>query len=390
MARKVNRLTAQFVKTVKAPGRYADGGNLYLLVGEGGAKSWIFLFRWHGRQRELGFGGARDVPLARARQLAAAGRAKLAEGVEPTGVRSSSEGPTFAEVAAAVVEAMRPSWRSSTSARAWEISVKQHAAPLGKMRISAIATEDVLSVLKSLWADRPETARRLRSRIEAVLDYAKAKGMRSGENVARWKGHLDQLLPRRQKVGRKHHPAMPYGDVPAFMERLRALDEVTAWALEFCILTAARTGEVLGATWDEVDLDAALWKIPGPRMKAGDEHTVPLSPRAVEILRKLHSLRESKFVFPGRFKDTRLTDSMLRQLLHQRMKVAFTVHGFRSTFRDWTGDCTAYPRDVVESALAHAIENRVEAAYRRATAIENRRELMRSWDTFCATPPAAT
>jgi integrase len=387
MSHKINRLNARKVATITKPGRHADGGNLYLSVSTTGAKSWVFMFRWQGSTKELGLGSARNVSLADAREHAAISRAQLAKGGLPTGSRRSLEGPAFGEVAGKVLEAMRPSWRNKKHAGQWETTLREHAAPLLRLPVDKITTEDVLSVLKPLWNDRRETASRLRSRIERVLDAAKAKGLRSGENPARWRGHLDQLLPRRQKIERKHHAAMPYTDVPAFMERLRALEGVTARALEFAILTGARTGEVLGARWEEFDLDAAVWTIPAERMKGGREHTVPLSDRAAEIIA---SMPEGTFVFAGRFEGTRLSDSMLLHLLQERMKVvSVTVHGYRSSFRDWAGDCTPFPRDVIEAALAHAIGNATEAAYRRSTAIEKRRELMRAWEAYCGTPPAA-
>jgi integrase len=282
---------------------------------------------------------------------------------------------------------MRPQWRSEIHARQWETTLREHAAPLLQLPVSQITTEDVLGVLKPLWGDRRETASRVRSRIEAVLDHAKAKGLRQGENPARWRGHLDHLLPRRQKLERKHHAAMPYAEVPAFMEKLRAIEGTAARALEFCILTAARTGEVLKATPGEFDLDATRWVLQAPRMKGGRRHEVPLSPRAVEIVRQMP---EGDYVFPGRFPGTRMSDGMLDYLLKKRMNVAgATVHGFRSSFRDWAGDCTNHQRDVVESALAHAIENQTEAAYRRNTAIEKRRDLMKAWEAYCGMPPAA-
>jgi integrase len=387
MARNINRLNARKVATVTKHGRYADGGNLYLRVSSTGAKSWGFMFRWQGGTKEIGFGSARDVPLADARELAAAARSQLAKGALPIGPRRPAEGHTFGDVADRVVEAMRPQWRSAKHAKQWAGTLTDYAASLRKMPVEEVDTEAVLSVLRPLWNSRHVTATRVRSRIERVLDAAKARGLRSGENPARWRGHLDQLLPRRQKIERAHHPAMPYADVPAFMARLREIEGTTARALEFAILTGARTGEVLGARQSELDLDAALWTVPAPRTKGGREHAVPLSPRAVEIVRQMP---EGEFVFPGRAPGTRLSVNMLYHLLNRRMKVVgATVHGFRSSFRDWAGDLTSHPRDVVEAALAHVISNQTEAAYRRSTALEKRRKLMEDWAMYCGAPNIA-
>jgi integrase len=387
MARKINLLNARNVATITEPGRHSDGGNLYLNVTKTGARSWIFMYRLHGKTRELGLGSAHDVSLKRARELAAAHRSKLAEGVEPTAKRDGAGNVTFGKVADQKIEDMRPGWRSAKHAKQWEDSLKVDAAALRNMPVDGVDTEAVLRVLRPIWTTKSETASRLRSRIELVLDAAKAKGLRSGENPARWRGHLDQLLPKRQRLEKAHHPAMAYSDVPEFMEKLRAMEGTTARALEFCILTAARSGEVLGARREEIDFEAGLWTVPASRMKGGREHVVPLSKRAIEIVR---GMPEGEFVFAGRFKGTRLSDMVLFHMLRRQMGVdGVTVHGFRSSFRDWCGDCTHTAREVVEAALAHAVGNATEAAYRRSTALEKRRDLMKAWDTYCGTPPAA-
>jgi integrase len=376
----LNRLNARKVATLDKPGRHSDGGNLYLAVSESGAKSWVFMWRLRGRTREIGLGSARDLQLARARDIAAGYRAKLAEGVEPAAKRDAIKSATFAEVSAKVIEDMRPGWRNEKHGKQWERTLRDHAAPLSKVPVDQITTEDVLDVLKPLWLDRNETASRLRSRIERVLDFAKAKGL-SGENPARWRGHLDQLLPRRQRLEPKHLPAMPYDAVPGFMQKLRAFEGAAARALEFAILTAARTSEAVGAQRSEFDLEAGLWTIPRERMKGGREHQVPLSARALELVREAP---EGEWIFPGRFPGTHLSDSVLDHLLHKQMKIeGATVHGFRSTFRDWAGDLTDHPRDVAEAALAHSIGNATEEAYRRATALGKRRKLMNDWSKFC-------
>jgi integrase len=385
MPRKINRLNARRVATATDYGRHADGGGLYLSISPNGGRRWVFLFRWHGKPTEIGLGSARDVPLARARELAATARAKLAEGFNPKDAfRRQLEGTTFGECADRLIEAMRPSWRSHIHAHQWGMTLRDYAAPLRRLPVDKISTDDVLAVLKPLWNAKPVTASRLRGRIERVLDAAKAQGLRSGENPARWRGHLDQLLPKRQRLARKHFAAMPYGEVPAFMAALRQMDG--ARALEFVILTAARSGEVLGARWEEFDLDGAIWVIPGHRMKSGHEFRLPLAPRAVEIVKAMHDNRSGNFVFPGQ-KPGRPLSGVALQMVLRRMKVTnATVHGFRSSFRDWAAEQTHYPNEVCEAALAHVIENKVEAAYRRTDLFERRRALMTAWAAFCTTP----
>lgn len=281
MAREINRLNARAVATISEQGRHADGGGLYLSISPNGGRRWVFLYRWHRKPTEIGFGSARDVTLARARELARQARGNLAEGINPKDARKPSESATFGECADRVIEAMRPSWRNEKHAAQWEMTLRHYAAPLRRLPVDKINTDDVLSVLKPLWNVKPETASRLRGRIERVLDAAKAQGLRSGENPARWRGHLDQLLPKRQRLTRGHHAAMTYADVPAFISALQSRQATAALALEFAILTAARSGEVLGARWNEFDLDGAVWTVPAERMKAGREHRVPLSRRAV-------------------------------------------------------------------------------------------------------------
>jgi Arm DNA-binding domain/Phage integrase family len=299
MARKINRLNARAVATITEHGRHADGGGLYLSISPNGGRRWVFLYRWRGKPTEIGFGSARDVTLARARELALQARAKLAGGINPKDARKPSEGATFGNCADRLIEAMRPSWRNSKHAAQWEITLRDYAAPLRRLPVDSITTDDVLSVLKPLWNEKPETASRLRGRIERVLDAAKAQGLRTGENPARWRGHLDQLLPKRQRLTRGHHAAMSYAELPGFMRNLRTRQAVAAVALEFCVLTAARSGEVLGARWEELDFDRAVWMVPAARMKAGREHRVPLSARALEIVTALHEGRNGDFVFAG-------------------------------------------------------------------------------------------
>jgi integrase len=383
MARAINRLNARSVATLNTNGRHADGGGLYLSISPNGGRRWVFLFRWHGKPTEIGLGSSRDVTLARARELASRARSLLAEGLNPKDVRRPTGGTTFGECADRVIEAMRPSWRNGKHAAQWEMTLRDYAAPLRRLPVDKITTDDVLSVLKPLWNAKPETASRLRGRIERVLDAAKAQGLRNGENPARWRGHLEQLLPKRQQLTRGHHAAMPYAELPDFMADLRGREAAAAQALEFAILTAARSAEVLGARWDEFDLDHAVWTVPGTRMKAGREHRIPLSRRGVKIVKALHELRDGDFVFPGQ-KAGRPLSVMALEMVLRRMKMDdVTVHGFRSTFRDWAAECTNFPNEVCEAALAHVIGNKAEAAYRRGDLFDKRRKLMEAWATYC-------
>jgi integrase len=386
MARKINRLSARAVATLTNYGRHADGGGLYLSISPNGGRRWVFLFRWHGKPTEIGFGSARDVTLARARELASQARTKLAEGTNPKDVRRRAEGATFGQCADRVIEAMRPSWRNGKHAAQWEMTLREYAAPIRFIPVDKVTTDDVLSILKSIWNAKPETAARLRGRIERVLDAAKAQGLRCGENPARWRGHLDQLLPKRQRLTRGHHAAMPYAELSAFMSDLQSREGTAALALEFAILTAARSGEVLGARWDEFDLERAVWIISAARMKAGREHRVPLCQRALEIAKTMQEIRSADFVFPGHKPDKPLSVMALEMVL-RRMKITqVTVHGFRSAFRDWAAECTNFPNEVCEAALAHVIENKAEAAYRRGDLFDKRCKLMKAWAAYCAAP----
>jgi integrase len=390
MARKINRLNVRAVATKTEHGRHADGGGLYLSISPNGGRRWVFLFRWHGKPTEIGLGSARDVTLARARELASQARAKLAEGMNPKDARKPIEGATFGECADRVIEAMRPSWRNRKHAGQWVMTLRDYAAPLRRLPVDRITPDDVLSVLKPLWNDKPETAYRLRGRIERVLDAAKAQGLRSGENPARWRGHLDQLLPKRRRLTRGHHAAMCYADVPAFIADLQSRQAAAALALEFTILTAARSCEVLGARWGEFDLDRAIWTVPSTRMKAGLEHRVPLSKRALNIVMAMQESRNGDFVFPSERLGSALSVTALQNVL-RRMKInGATVHGFRSAFRDWSAECTNFTNEVCEAALAHVIENKAEAAYRRTDLFDKRRKLMEAWASYCAAPKAGT
>ena len=388
MARKINRLNARAVATITKHGRHADGGGLYLSISPNGGRRWVFLFRWHGKPTEIGFGSARDVTLARARELASAARSKLSEGINPKEARRALKGVTFGECADRLIEAMRPSWRNDKHVAQWEMTLRDYAAPLRRLPVDKISTDDVLLALKPIWSKKAETASRLRGRIERVLDAAKAQGLRSGENPARWRGHLDQLLPQRQQLARGHHAAMSYADVPSFMADLQSRQATAALALEFAILTAARSGEVLGARWVEFDLERAVWTIPAARMKAGREHRVPLSRRALKIVKAMHQARDGDFVFPGQKAAMPLSVMALGMVLRRMSIKDATVHGFRSAFRDWAAECTNFTNEVCEAALAHVIANKSEAAYRRGDLFDKRRKLMEAWAVFCAASKA--
>jgi integrase len=396
MARQLHKLDAVTAKALKKQGRHSDGGGLYLKVRPDGRRGWVFLFRWHGRAREIGLGaflpvhvekGRRYdfVTLAKARTKAAAARAALAAGQDPSVTGKTDAIPTFGEFADAHVEAMKPAWRNEKHVAQWQMTLGDtYCKPLRPKPINEIDTADLLAVLQPIWKSKTETAARLRGRIEAVLDAAKAKGLRDGENPARWRGHLANLLPRRQKLTRGHHAALPYADLPRFIERLHEMEGMAACALEFLILTASRTGEVLGARWDEFDLKSAIWTVPATRMKAGREHRVPLSDRALAIVTALNENRVSDFVFSGR-KRSRQLSAMSLAMTMRRMKLGqFTPHGMRSAFRDWAGEETHHPREIAEAALSHTVGDQVERAYRRGDALVKRRALMDDWACFLA------
>lgn len=385
------RTVAALMRKEAKPGRHGDGGGLYLSVGPGGARRWVFLFRWRGKLKEMGLGSARDVPLARAREKAEDARAKVADGVNPiTARRAAAAIPEFGVFAAEVVESLAPQWRNPKHREQWKSTLQNDAAALAHIRIDLVETEDVLGVLTPIWSEKPETASRLRGRIERVLDAAKAKGYRDGENPARWKGHLANLLPARQKLTRGHHPAMPYTEMPEFFAELRKREGISTRALEFLILTAARSGEVRGARWSEFDLRKQIWTVPAERMKAGKAHRVPLTAEAIAIVSRLKPLSNGDphaLVFPG-MKGKPLSDMSLSAVL-RRMKIPASkasVHGFRSSFRDWAGEISTFPRELAEAALAHAVGDAVERAYRRGDAIEKRRRMMKAWSIAIAEP----
>lgn len=399
MPRKlINALTPLQVKNAK-PGRHGDGGGLHLLVKETGARSWVFRFMLRGKARDLGLGaavGPEAISLADARDKAAEYRRKVKAGIDPLEEREQEAakalaerqaaqvaGITFKAVAEAYLAANEASWKNEKHRQQWRNTLETYVYPrIGVMPVADIGTKHVLEILEPIWHAKPETASRVRGRIETVLDAAKAREYRQGENPARWRGQIAQILPKRARLSRGHHKAMPYEALPAFVARLRTRQATAALALEFAILTATRTGEVLGATWAEIDLAKALWVIPAIRMKAENEHRVPLSPRAVEILATTKALG-SEYAFPSD-RGGKLS-SMAMTMLLRRMEATDTVHGFRSSFRDWAGECTSFPREVCEMALSHTITNKAEAAYWRRDLFEKRQRLMEAWANYCGT-----
>jgi integrase len=393
------------VRTAK-PGRYGDGGKLYLLVRSPEAAFWVFRYSLGGKARDMGLGPARGrfaVPLAEAREKATALRRTVDAGLDPLTEREAEavakqgeaeaaarHAVTFREVAEQYLEANAAGWSNPKHAAQWGATLASYAYPhMGAVPVAEVETKHVLAALEPVWRMKTETASRLRGRIETILTAATVRGLRSGENPARWRGHLAELLPARSKVAPvEHHAALPFAELPGFILRLQAADGLGARALELAILTAARTGEVLGTTWAELDLEAALWTIPAARMKAGREHRVPLSGPAVALLRRLATLRQGAYVFAGMKQDKPLSGMAMLMTLRRLGRGDLTSHGFRSTFRDWAAETTSFPAEVVEMALAHAVGNKVEAAYRRGDLFEKRRELMANWASYSTAPPA--
>jgi integrase len=398
MTRFLNRLTALKVARAKRPGMYADGGSLYLRVAPGGSKQWIFRFAaLDGRMRDMSLGAVHTFSLAEARERATAARKLRADGIDPLDAKhatrlaqraAEAKRMTFAECAAGFIKDNEPEWTNAKHRQEWETSLRKYVFPtLGPLPVELIDTPLVIRVIKPLWERIPVSAKRLLGRIENVLGWATVHHYRTGDNPARWTGHLEHALPT---VARgEHHAALPYAQVGAFMAKLRADDGVAARALEFIVLTAARMGEAINATWDEIDLDAKTWTIPAGRMKAGKEHKLPLSTAAIANLMQMAEVRHSDFVFPGRLTGKPLGENTVLRLAKAAANdESATVHGLRSTFRDWAAERTSFPREVAEMALAHAIPNAVEAAYRRGDLFEKRCRLMAAWAEFCAKPVA--
>jgi integrase len=380
------KLTARTVKNAK-PGRYGDGAGLYLVVAKSGARKWVFRFSFSAKVTETGLGSATVVSLADARDKAFELRRLVRNGMNPVEAKrrqalKRATIPSFGAIADALLASKEREWRNPKHRGQWRDSLVKLAAPLRSRPVGEIDTDAVLSVLAPLWQSKPETASRLRGRIEAVLDAAKAQGLRSGENPAAWRGHLAHLLPKRGRLTR-HHSAMDYTKVPDFIAKLRGQGSMAALALEFAILTAARSGEVYGTRWSEIDLAARVWTLPPERTKAGREHRVPLAPRAMAILKNLSGAKTCDYVFASPRGRRPLSHVSMAKVLRRMGIVGPTVHGFRSAFRDWAGNETAAPREVAEAALAHVVGDKTERAYRRSDALKHRRRLMDKWARYC-------
>lgn len=379
------KLSARKVETAGV-GRHGDGRGLFLYVKPTLARSWVLRYQVQGRRHDLGLGAYPDVTLAMARQKAMDARRMILEGDDPIAKRRQAQPKTFKDAALELIESKRSGWKNAKHAAQWTSTLEAYVFPtLGPMQVTKIATADVVGALKPIWSQKPETANRVRQRIEAVLDYASALGIREGDNPARWRGHLDNLLPKPTKVRAvQHHPALPHADIADFMDELSKRKGVSARALTFTILTAARSGETRGMTWAEVDLDNGVWTIPAQRMKAAKEHRVPLSLNAIAQLGEQGA--DTDLVFGSETKAGKPISDMSMTALLRRMEYDnITVHGFRSTFRDWAGESTSFPREVIEAALAHGIKDKAEAAYARSDLFEKRCELMQAWMNM-ATP----
>lgn len=417
----MGKFTALEIKRLVAPGRHGDGGGLWFQVRDADRRSWLFRYTHHGKARAMGLGDYPAVGLADARAAAAEARALLRDGIDPIDARdaaratakAASAAPaatTFREVASLYIAAHEAGWRNPKHRAQWRSTLEAYVFPaFGGRPVRAIGTADVMQVLEPLWHAKPETASRVRGRIESILDYAKARGWRDGENPARWRGHVANLLPKRSKVAPVvHHAALPWGEAGAFMAKLRTHPGIAARALEFTILTAARTGEVIGARWNEIDLAVRVWTVPAGRMKAAREHRVALSEAAVAVLRSVAPLASAPdgVVFPspgislpktqkpqkpqkGEAPARPLSNMAFAALLRRMGRDDVTAHGFRSTFRDWAGEATGHPREVIEAALAHRLKDKVEAAYMRGDLFVKRARLMEDWAAHCAREPQA-
>jgi len=395
MSRIKNKLTARTVETKKAPGYYSDGGNLYLRVSQNLTKTWAFYYKKDGKRTEMGLGSFGNVSLEQAREKAAELRKQIANGIDPISERQRQANErkaqrakmmTFSQCADAYINAHRAGWKNPKHIQQWQNTLSQYAFPVfGDLDVKAIDTGLITKCLEPIWLTKNETAGRVRGRIESILDWATVHEYREGVNPACWRGHLDKLLAKPSKIQKtEHHKALPYTEIGAFIDQLHQQDGIAAKCLEFTILTAARTGETIGATWDEIDLDAKIWTIPEVRMKAEREHRVPLSAHALNILNEMAAVRLNNYVFPGNKKG--LSNMAMLAVLKRMDRADITVHGFRSSFRDWAAESTAYPGEVVEMALAHAIKNLTKAAYRRGDLLEKRGRLMEEWARFCNTP----
>lgn len=400
MAKEIERLSALAVTRAKKKGLYPDGDKLYLQVSDNGAKSWVLRYMINGKQRTMGLGGLNSLSLAEARVEAGKWRKLITAGIDPIEARKSDDAKarfiaarskTFKQCAEDYIESHKDGWRNAKHLYQWNQSLSTFVYPtIGDLSVQDIDVALVTDVLKPIWKTKTETASRTRGRIERILDWATTKELRQGENPARWRGKLENLLPKPSKVQKvEHHPALPYADISDFMAILSGQSGISARAMELVILTATRTGEVIGAKWQEFDLENKIWTIPADRIKGGREHRIPLSNMALAVLKPLHENKISDFVFPGMRKDKPLSNTAMLELRKKQLKRKdITVHGFRSSFRDWCAEQTNYPREVAEAALSHAVGDKVEAAYRRSDLFDKRRNLMDEWAKYCYQPKA--
>ncbi|MDR3408984.1 MAG: integrase arm-type DNA-binding domain-containing protein [Methylovirgula sp.] len=390
-------LTAKRIATLTKPGRYGDGHGLYLQITKAGVRSWLFRYRRDGRERAMGLGPSHVVGLAAARERARAARLQLLDGIDPLEAKkagraaralAAAKALTFADAAEQYFAQHERKWRNAKHRAQFLSTLKTYAFPkIGKLPLGEIDTGLILKAIEPIWLTKTETANRVRGRIEAVLDWATVRGYRTGDNPARWRGHLENVLPARAQVQKpKHHAALPYVELPAFICDLAGRQGTAARALEFTIATAARTGETIGATWPEIDFDAKTWTVPAGRMKASKEHRVPLSDRALAILKALPREAGNDFIFIGPTKGHGFSNMAMSKLLQRMGRDEITVHGFRSTFMDWAHEQTAFPKVTIDMALAHVVGDKVEAAYRRGDLFEKRCALMSAWAKYLYAP----
>lgn len=390
MAGGSNLLTDTKIRRVNTRGRHRDGNGLWLNVTTTGTKAWVFRWTTDGKPREIGMGGYPAVSLARAREIREEMRSIIAQGLDPRAEKNRQSEPTFRECADRYISEHKGGWKNQKHIAQWGMTMgSAYCAKIEHLPVSQIGVSEVLSVLEPIWTDKPETASRIRGRLERILGYARVKGWRDSDNPAVWRGNLAEALPKPKKLTRGHFAAMPYGDVPAFIERVRKLSSLSARAMELLILTCTRSGEVLNAQWSEIDFEAALWIIPAARTKTSEPYEIPLTDATIALLTSLHENRFSNFVFPGQRRGgkgvhpDKPLSAMALEMLLRRMKIEnATPHGFRSSFRDWAGDQTDFPREVAEGCLNHKVGNAVEQAYRRSSAIEKRRGLLTAWAEY--------
>src|SRR5262245_5761782 len=397
MARTLNRLSTLKVDKAKQPGMYADGGGLYLRVAEGGSKQWIFRYVVNGRLRDMGIGPKHTLTLAEARERAVEARKLRLDGIDPiehkraqrAALQAEAAGAkTFKQCAEGYIKDNEAEWSNPKHRKQWETTLSTYAYPeLGSLLVAAIDTPLVLKVIKPLWERAPETASRVHGRIENVLGWATVHHYRTGDNPARWKGLLEHALPARSKIAKvKHHAALPYAQAPSFMAKVRQDTRIAARCLEFIALNAVRVGEANIATWDEIDFANHVWTVPPERMKGRKEHRIPLSPAALAVLEAMRAIKHSDYIFPGKRQARAVGGNTVLRVAKDLADIDITAHGLRSTFRDWAAERTSFPREIAEAALAHAVPNAVEAAYRRTDFFDRRRKLMEAWADYCTKP----